>query len=176
MQDPRHDEKDHIRDYSGPEAIAKLKEMAEGARTCMFTTFSSTQPLPTRPMALQVVDPDGTMHFLSAASSNKNEELQQNPFVQLFFANTGSSEYLSVYGKVVVSQDREKIKELWNAWIKTWFQEGPMDPDVTLISVTPLQCEYWDTKHNRLVQYLKIAASMVSGKTMDDGVEGELNI
>jgi general stress protein 26 len=176
MQDSRHDEDNHIKNYSGEEAVKKLKEIAEEARTCMFATFDNPQPLNARPMALQTVDPDGTMHFLSADSSLKNEEIEKVPFVQLFFANTGSSEYLSVYGRAVISKDRAKIKELWNAWIKTWFQEGPDDPEVTLISVTPLQVEYWDTKHNRVVQYLKIAASMVTGKTMDDGVEGELKV
>ena len=35
---------------------------------------------------------------------------------------------------------------------------------------------YWDTKHNKMVQLLKIAASIVIGKTMDDSIEGELNI
>lgn len=176
MQDSRHDEKDHIKNYSGPEAIEKLKELAEGARICMFSTFTSHHPMPSRPMALQSVDTDGTLHFFSAASSDKNRELKTDPFVQLFFANNGSSEYLNVYGKAVISTNREKIKELWSVWAKTWFQGGAEDPDLTLISVAPQSCEYWDTKHNKMVALVKMAASIVSGKTMDDAVEGKLKI
>ena len=176
MQDPRHDEKDHIKNYDGTEAIKKLKKLAESARTCMFTTFTTERPMKSRPMALQSVEEDGTLHFFSAASSNKNKELSTLPMVQLFFANNGSSEYLSIYGNAVISQDREKIKELWSAWAKIWFQEGPDDPDLTLISVTPESSEYWDTKHNRMVQLVKVAASLLTGKTMDDAVEGKLHI
>ena len=176
MQDQRHDEKDHIRNYAGAEAIEKLKTLAEDARMCMFTTFANPKPLASRPMSLQSVDENGTLYFFSAASSNKNREISQTPEVQLFFANTGSSEYLSVFGKATISQDRAKIKELWTSWAKAWFQGGADDPDLTLISVTPQETEYWDTKNNKMVSLIKIATSMVTGKTMDDGVEGNLTI
>ena len=58
--------------------------------------------------------------------------------------------------------------------MKTWFQEGKDDPDLTIIRVQPTAVYYWDTKHNRMVAGLKIAASLLTGKTMDDSVEGEL--
>ncbi|MDQ3016142.1 MAG: pyridoxamine 5'-phosphate oxidase family protein [Bacteroidota bacterium] len=176
MQDSRLDEKDHIQNYTGVEAVKKLKEMAEDARMCFFTTFSDTRPLPSRPMALQGVDEDGTLNFFSAKSSNKNYELHENPAVQLYFANGGSSEYLSVYGKATISQDMAKINELWTAWAKAWFQGGPEDPELTLIQVKPEVSEYWDTKVNKVVSLIKIAASIVTGKVNDDGVEGKLNI
>lgn len=176
MQDPRHDEPGHIKDYSGAEAIGKLKELAENARMCIFTTFTSERPMPSRPMALQGVDESGTLYFLSAASSNKNKEIASDPYVQLFFSNEGSSEILSIYGHARVSQDRAKIKEYWNAFAKTWFQGGIDDPEITLISVEPEDTRYWDTKHNKLVAFLKIGASLVTGKTMDDGVEGRLDV
>ena len=176
MEHNFHDEQDNVQNLSGQEAIDKLKKIAEDARICMFLTMSKTHPLPSRPMALQGVDDDGTMHFFSAKNSDKNHDIEEDSDVQLFFQNNGSSEYLSVFGKARISQDREKIKKLWSVWAKTWFQDGPEDPKLSLISVTPEESAYWDTKHNKMVQMLKIAASIVSGKTMDDGVEGKLHI
>ena len=176
MEHNFHDEKDNIKNYSGIEAVEKLKELAEGARICMFTTFTTERPMPSRPMALQTVDPDGTLQFFSATNSHKNQQVEADPEVQLLFANSGSSEYLNIYGRATISQDRKKIKELWSPIAKTWFQDGPGDPQLSLISVKPESCEYWDTKHNKVVAYLKIAASIVTGKTMDDGVEGKLNV
>lgn len=169
------DEENNVKNLVGEEAIRKLKELAESARICMFTTYTANRPMPSRPMALQAVDDDGTLHFFSASNSDKNGQINTDPSVQLFFANGGSSEYLNVFGKATISQDRAKIRELWNMWAKTWFQEGPEDPMLTLISVQPEASEYWDTKHNKMVQFAKIAASMVTGKTMDDGVEGKLS-
>ena len=55
-----------------------------------------------------------------------------------------------------------------------WFQNGKDDPDLTVIRVQPQDIRYWDTKNNRVVSFLKMAASLATGKTMDDGVEGEL--
>ncbi|MBK9411952.1 MAG: pyridoxamine 5'-phosphate oxidase family protein [Bacteroidetes bacterium] len=176
MEHNFHDEKDNIKNLSGKEAIDKLKELAEGARMCMFTTFTTERPMPSRPMALQIVENDGTLQFFSATDSHKNHQLENDPDVQLLFANSGSSEYLNVYGHAIISQDRAKIKELWSPLAKTWFQDGPEDPKLSLISVKPDSCEYWDTKHNKIVAYLKIAASIVTGKTMDDGVEGQLKL
>jgi general stress protein 26 len=176
MEHNFHDEEGNIRNYEGAEAIEKLKKLAEDARICMFTTFADTRPMPSRPMALQGVDADGTLHFFSATDSGKNSEIQADPAVQLYFQNNSSSEYLCIYGTARISQDRVKIKELWSAWAKTWFQDGPEDPKLSLVSVKPEAGQYWDTKHNKMVQLVKVAASLVTGKTMDDGVEGELKI
>jgi general stress protein 26 len=176
MQDPKHDEPGHIQHYEGGAAIEKLKELAENARMCMFTTFAKSLPMPSRPMALQTVEDDGTLQFFSAKSSNKNMEIAQDSHVQLFFGNSGDNEDLSLYGTAKVSTDRAKIKELWNPIAKVWFQDGADDPDLTLISVTPIETKYWDTKHNKLVAILKMGAAIITGKTLDDGVEGVLKV
>lgn len=174
MQDSRHDEDDHIQNLSGTDAVKKLKELARGI--CMFTTFTDSRPAPSRPMALQGVEDDGALYFFSAASSNKNRELDNEPGVQLFFCREGPSEYLSIYGKATISRNRAIVEKYWNDFIKVWFQGGKDDPDLTVIRVEPEDVRYWDTKNNRAVSFLKMAASLVTGKTMDDGVEGELKV
>lgn len=142
----------------------------------MFSTSTDSGPLPSRPMALQGVEDDGTLYFFSADSSNKNKEIAADPNVQLFFCKEGPSEYLSIYGKATISRDREKIEKYWNDFIKVWFQGGKDDPALTVIRIEPADVRYWDTKNNRMVSFLKMAASLVTGKTMDDGVEGELKV
>ncbi len=176
MEHNFHDEQNNVQNLNGPKAIEKLKQIAEDARTCMFITFSDSRPLPSRPMALQTVDTDGKLYFFSAKNSDKNHEIKEDAAVQLVFLNNGSSEYLSVFGTAKISQDRAKIRELWSAWAKAWFQDGPDDPNLSLITVQPEESMYWDTKHNKMVQLMKIAASIVTGKTMDDGVEGKLTV
>lgn len=172
MQDPRHDEDDHLRNLAGPKALRKLQDLATGI--CMFTTFTGQRPDPSRPMAVQGVDEQGALYFFSAASSDKNKELAADPAVQLYFAKESASEYLSIYGHATISRDRDQIAQYWNPFVKTWFQGGQDDPDLTLMRVQPATMHYWDTKHNQMVALLKVAASLVTGKTMDDGVEGEL--
>lgn len=59
---------------------------------------------------------------------------------------------------------------------KVWFEKGKNDPMITLIKVDPTQGYYWDTKHGKAVAFLKIAVSLLTGNTMDDSVEGKLNV
>src|SRR5690606_19997034 len=99
-----------------------------------------------------------------------------DPFVQLLFQGSAHSGFLSVYGIAEISQDKAKIDELWNPLVKTWFTEGKDDPRITVIKVSPTKSYYWDNKNGNMVAFLKMAASVVSGKTMDDSIEGPLDV
>lgn len=158
------------------EGIDKLTKLVKAADICMFATNLSSYPVSVRPMSTQDVDDEGMLWFFSQASSNKNAELQADNRVQLFYSNMGSSEYLSISGTATILQDAQKAKELWSVWVKTWFTEGPNDPDLTLIKVQPEEGYYWDTKNNKMVSLLKIMTGAIIGKTMDDSVEGSIEI
>lgn len=162
----------HLADRS---AIEKIKHIA-GGEIAMLCTFGTGSAMQTRPMATQGIDEDGTFWFFSGSSSAKNREIAANPDVQLVYAVPSRSEYLSVQGQATISRDRGKIAELWSLFAKTWFTRGKDDPELTLIGVTPTGGHYWDTKHNKMVQLAKIAIGAMTGKTMDDGIEGSLKL
>lgn len=163
-------------DLGNKEAIAKIKELAEGARIGMFCTDLANQPFSTRPMAIQEVDEQGNLWFLSSADSNKNFEIKADEKVQLLFAKTSESHYLSVYGSAHIYKDRDTIEEMWSPMAKAWFKDGKDDPKVTVIRVSPEETYYWDTKNGKMITLMKIAVSAVTGASMDGGVEGELNV
>ncbi|HEY9487467.1 MAG TPA: pyridoxamine 5'-phosphate oxidase family protein, partial [Chryseosolibacter sp.] len=60
--------------------------------------------------------------------------------------------------------------------VKAWFQEGKDDPNLTLIKVTPEDVYYWEPKHNKMITLFNIAVSAVSGKQMDVGRQGRIEI
>ena len=165
-----------VKNLSNEEGIKKLKELAESADICMFTTALTKLPLSSRPMSTQKVDEEGNLWFFSERTSEKNLDIQQDNRVQLFYATRNSSEYLSVFGEATIMVDKEKAKELWSSMVKAWFPEGYDDPELTIIKVVPKDSYYWDTKNNRLVSLVKIATSVVTGKTMDDGIEGKIKV
>jgi general stress protein 26 len=164
------------KDLRKDEGIKKMKELAMAAKICHFVTDLGTKPLNSRPMSTQDVDDEGNFWFFSPKSSNKNEEIDEDPDVQLLYSNSGNSEYLSVYGIAEVIRDRSKVDELWSPIVKAWFNEGKNDPELTLIRVRPSNAYYWDTKNNKMVQLIKIAAGAIAGKTMDDGIEGQIRL
>jgi len=170
-------ELEHLKSLEGQEAIDKLKELAEKAETCFFCSNIKTGlPFSTRPMSAQKVDPNGDIWFVSRKDSTKNNELTTDPFVQLLFQNNTYSGFLSVYGIAEISEDPKKIDEIWEPSLKTWFQGGKEDPSISILKVVPTQAYYWDTKHGTAVAFLKMAASVVVGKTMDDSIEGKLEV
>ena len=158
------------------EGLNKLRELVKNAGMCMFASNLSSYPVSARPMSTQDIDDEGAIWFFSQASSEKNAEIAADSRVQLFYNNTSSSEYLSVAGSATIIKDEDKAKELWTAWAKTWFTEGTSDPELTIIKVVPEDIYYWDTKNNKMVSLLKIMTGAVTGKTMDDGVEGSITI
>lgn len=165
------------KDILGEEAVEKVKQLVEKAGTCFFCTKISTgQPFTTRPMAAQKTDEDGNIYFLSASDSHHNAEIEQDPMVQLLFQGSSYDSFLTIYGEATINKDQDTIKELWNPMMKTWFTEGIEDPRITVIKVAAEDGYYWDTKHGKLVSFIKRLAGAAVGVTLDDSIEGAISI
>lgn len=167
---------DNKKDLRHDEALQKLKELAEG-KTCFFCTQASNAgQQESRPMSAQQVDEAGNIWFLSAVDSFKNKEIDNNPVVNLYFQGSTHSDFLHLTGVASSSQDKAKIKELWQPIMKTWFTEGENDPRISVICVKPIDGYYWDTKHGNLVAGVKMLIGAMTGTTLDDSVEGNLKL
>ncbi len=162
------------KNLANEEAIEKLQKMAEDVKICMFCTYDSTHRLQTAPMSVNKVDDDANFWFISDKNSKRNEDLAANDITDLIFGDPSNENYISVHGRSEVLFDKDIIKDLWNPIVKTWFQGGVDDPNVSVIKFTPDEAYYWDTKHGKMVSFLKIITGAVTGKTMDDGIEGKM--
>src|SRR4051812_38537187 len=164
-------------DLRGKDAVEQIKTIVKKASTCFFQTdaaFGDSGGV--RPMSVQRTDEDGTLWFLSASDSHKNAELAQDPSVTLYFQGSAHSDFLVLIGRGDLSTDRAKIKELWEPILKTWFTEGVDDPRITVIRFTPATGYYWDTKHGMAVAGVKMLIGAMTGKTLDDSIEGKLQV
>ena len=161
-----------IKNLSRTEANKKIRELAEKADTCLFTTNLVQLPLSSRPMSTRAVDEDGNIWFFSRKGSTKNNHIAADNRVQLFYANTSAYEFLSIYGKAMIIKDDEKAKELWSAIAKTWFDGGYDDPELTLLKIVPEEGHYWDSKDGKVVSLFKMIAGAITGKEFDTGIEG----
>lgn len=164
-------------DLQGQEAIGKIKEMVEQAENCFFCSAVITgKSNGDRPMNVRQVDDEGNLWFLSASDSRKNQELAADPSVRLYFQGSKHSDFMQLNGVATILRDHEKIKELWSPIVQTWFTEGIDDPRITVIKVTPSEGYYWDTKHGLAVAGVKMLIGAVLRKTMDDSVQGKLEM
>jgi general stress protein 26 len=159
------------------DAIEKLKELVKKANSCFFCTADGSGPSDgVRPMSVQQVDDEGNLWFLSATDSHKNKEITADHAVKLFFQGSAHSDFMYLSGKATITKNPAKIKELWEPVLKTWFTEGKDDPRISVIKVKPEEGYYWDTKHGNAVAAVKMLIGAAMGKTMDDSVEGVLDV
>lgn len=172
----KRDPKKNKTNLVASEAIEKLKELIKKEVICLFCSQLNEMPITTRPMSTLQVDNEGSIWFMSSLKSKKNDQIERNKTVQLFYSNPASSEYLSVFGNAIIVTDRKKIEELWTPIANAWFKNGKDDPDVSLIKVAPETAYYWDTKSSKMISMIKMIVATVTGNAPDDGVEGALDV
>ena len=161
----------------GQAAVEKIKEIVNRAENCFFCTYvTDGASSAARPMNVRQVDDRGNLWFLSPSDSHTNEQVRHDPDVDLYFQASKHSDFLHLHGHATLSTDRAKIKELWEPLLKTWFTEGIDDPRITVIKVTPGDGYYWDTKHGSAVAGIKMMVGAMVGKTLDDSIEGRVEV
>ena len=164
-------------DLRGGDAVSKIREMVDQAKSCFFCTSSrAVGSIGVRPMTVQEVDDEGTLWFLCAGDSHTAAEIVVDPAVRLYFQGSARSDFLYLNGLAAASKDPARIKKYWNPMLKTWFTEGVDDPRIMVISVRPAGGYYWDTKNGNVVAGIKMMIGAAVGTTLDDSIEGEVKV
>ena len=159
------------------QAIDKLKKLVDKIDIgVLCTSIPGGNKLHAVPMSRQEVDNDGNIWFLFSSESETFDHLQQNNHVTLIFSDVKNYNFLSIDGYADISHDRVRIDKYWNKANEAWFEKGKEDPAVRVLQVKVRDAHYWDNKTNKLVTLLKLAASVVTGKKMDIGREGNLDL
>ena len=159
------------------EGVEKLKDLVDDIKICLFCTHLKTNYGSTaRPMAAQEVDDEGNLWFFSGLDSDKNREIKQDKHVQLFFSDPNKSSYLVVNGEAQEVIDHDKFEKYWSPLVKIWFKEGKDDPNLSLIKVVPQSSYYWDVDGNRMINFLKMIASVATGTNLVNSEQGSITV
>ncbi len=158
------------------EALEKLKGLVDKIDVCMFCSAIDDGSLHSVPMSRQEVDGTGAIWFLLSAESDTCRNVIEDPRVQLLYAHVGDYNFLTVKGKATISQDKERIEKYWNKFVEAWFEQGKEDPNIRVMKVEVEDAHYWDNKSNKLVTFIKLAASAISGSKLDLGRQGDIVI
>src|SRR5699024_8619951 len=113
-------------------------------------------------------------YFLSAAESPKDEDIAANPNVGLAFADTDGQNYVSISGQAEITNDREKVKELWSTPAKAWW-DSPDDPVIRVLKITPSDAHFWDAP-GTAGSYIKMLAAAAEGSQVELGGRGKANL
>ena len=166
-----------IENLNNKEAIDKLKSLVDDIIICLFCTDLKTDDGSTcRPMSAIKVCDQGNIWFFSEKDSDKNKAIASDKNAQLFFSHPAKGSYLVVNGEAQIILDKTKVEELWTPVAKIWFKEGKDDPNISIIKVTPTTAYYWDTDGNRMINFIKMVASVVTGTNLVNGEEGSITL
>ena len=152
----------------------KLWELIKGRRTGFLVTKGG-EFMRGRPMAILQDGFNGSLWFLTSIRSTKADEIEASPEVCVTFTEEKDSTYVSVTGQATLSQDRNKIDQLWTHETGAFFQGGKDDPDLGVLQVRVTHAEYWDIKASRMIQFFEFVKANITGEHPDLGENRKFN-
>lgn len=142
--------------------VERVWELAKRIGIAMFVTWDGAEQR-ARPLAATIEKDEGVLYFLTDINGQQDDQVQEFPHVSVTFADHKSSKYVALTGTASVSNDREKIKELWSPFAKAWW-DSPEDPAIRVIKVVPRDAEFWDSP-GRIVTTISMLAAAVTGRS-----------
>lgn len=148
--------------------------LVEDLDTAMFTTRRPDGRLVSRPMANQVRANGADLWFVTAEDSEKIEEIEFDPHVNLAYYKDATREWVSVSGKATLSRDRAKIKELYRPDWGIYFEDeggakdgSENDPRFVLIGIQIESAMFMEVTKPRPVVLFELAKGFITGKAPD---------
>ena len=162
--------------WSKEESLKFLKDKIEVIRTAMLTTYNNDTGFHSRPMGTADVDSEENIWFFTSDFSAKANEVEVRHAVSLTYADISNHTYLSIKGEASLIDDKAKMKELWNPFVKAFFPKGLEDPKLILIKVKVTDAEYWDSSSSSMVILFNVLKAVVTGKQYHEGAHGKIDL
>ena len=140
------------------ELIARAWSIAAKTCTATLVTVETSKPV-ARPMSAHVDELSHMISFLTSVDSRKTSN--DGEYGVVFFIDGNS--YVSVTGKIKVSNDRARIRELWTPFVKAWW-DSPEDPAIRVLDVLPSDIEIWDGPNKLFAGALMLTAAVTGIK------------
>lgn len=150
---------------------AALADRIGSMRFAMFTFRDQYDHLVSQPMTKQDVDGEGGLWFFVNSTSELWDSIAHQPEVNVSFADSDNSTYVSVSGRAERVVDRAVVEKFWNPMVQAWFPAGPGDQHAVLVRVDPHAAEYWDSNDSKMVRLFAMAKAAVTGTQPDVDAE-----
>ncbi len=88
------------------------------------------------------------LYTATSKKTHKVEEAANNPYCHILLGYDGKGlgdSFLEIEGTIYESDDETMKEKVWNKALKGWF-DGPDDPDLIILKITPTQIRIMNTK------------------------------
>jgi len=158
------------------EELKNFYEMIDDLEIAMMTTRAPDGRLVSRAMANQKRAPGADLWFVTSEDTEKVEELEDEPNVNLAYYKDRTREWISVSGMATISRDRDTIRQLYAPDWKAWFATGDDpragtedDPRIVPIGVDVLSATYFEVTKPQPVVLYELVKAWVKGDPPDIG-------
>jgi general stress protein 26 len=141
--------------------ISRVWDIIEKIGVCMLTTHASAG-LRARPVEARPERDAGLIWIVTDLRSAKEHEIDAAHDVGLTFIDRDESAYLSLTARAEVRRDHAKAAEIWKATDTMWWQ-GPDDPNVCVLRITPATAELWDGPASKAVAAFEFVKARLTG-------------
>jgi len=146
--------------------LGTVTEIMEEARVAVLTYVSQEGRLVSAPMATQQFDHPGTTWFLTERSSDKVAALRADPRVNVSYSSDAG--WVSLSGTARISDDRAKIRELWDAGAEAFMSGSPDDEENVLLEIDGSTAEFWESP-GKVTAAVQLVKGLVSDSRPDLG-------
>lgn len=146
-----------------PDVTDRIWTLADKLDPCMFVTRDGDGQR-VRPVFARVRRDEGAIYVLSDTNGCKLDQIGANPHVSLAFSDERANDYVVINGIAKVSHDPAKARDVWRFSDETFFK-SPDNPDLRVITVTPVSAELWDGSNLLITGAKMLAERLVGAKT-----------
>lgn len=157
-------------------SVQVLSDLITGFRFAMLTTTDHQGRLCSRPMTTQERPFDGDLWFLTDRRTHTAEDITEHPQVNVTFSDSDGYRFVSCSGLASLVEDRDRMREFWQAPYAVWFPGGPDDPNLVLLRVQVGQADYWDSPSTWTGRLVAFAKALATGDQSALGTRGHVKL
>lgn len=125
------------------EPLEQAEKIMRDTRIAVLTYVSAQGDLVSTPMGTQDFDTPATVWFLTEIGTDKVHALQVDSRVNVHYPSDAG--WVSLVGTARLNEDREKLKELWDASASAFMSGDAESPQNALLEITTSSLEYWES-------------------------------
>ena len=146
--------------------LATVAEIMQDTRIAVLTYVAPDGSLVSTPMGMQDFEDPARTWFITERDTDKVRAIQADPRVNV--SCSSKSGWVSLSGTAQVSEDRAKLKELWDASAGIFMSGGPEDASNVLLRIDGDTAEFWESP-GKVSSAIELAKGLVGRGTPDLG-------
>jgi general stress protein 26 len=161
--------------------LAELHALIEKIDIAMMITKMPSGAMAARPMSTQKRREGVDLWFMTTVESDVVEQLRADPTITLAYYDESTREWVSVSGRARLVQDRNVIRDRYQADWRAWLGDeggvrdgGPDDPRIVLIEVDAEHATYFKGTVPRAIAAFRVLKGMVTGEAPKVGAKREI--